>query len=508
VIHSLRFRLMISFVAVILITIGTASFFVVRSTWIEIKRFQERDNQLRTSRIQSILSYAYFINGSWTGSQYLVNQLITMNDVPITLTDANHIVVAASDTDLVGKTYKSDSQGTPLCYTVIKSQFSRNNNPPDSSKAQNGQSPSIGQAPLNAQPPDDDGLPVISQPVISADEVIYGYLYINFPSATLMTIYFSSAITRFLLWGGLLAIGIALVITLFFSQRISSPIRALTSTARKLGKGDFTQRVSVKTKDEVGELGETFNSMAANLERIENLRKNMVADVAHELRTPLTNVAGYLEAIRDEVIQPDKATIASLSEEVDLLKKLVEDLQELTIADAGELKLDKQPDDLVGLIQQSVKAVQVKAAERNLKVTDDLPATLPFTNIDYYRISEVLRNLVSNAITHTPPGGQIVVSAKAEAGLVKVSVADTGEGIPAQDLPNVFERFYRVNKSRARNDGGSGLGLTITRRIVEAHGGTISVVSELGQGSTFTFTLPIDRTASQEAPNQTSKEDN
>jgi signal transduction histidine kinase len=479
VIHSLRFRLMAAFLLVILVTIGTASFFVARSTWIEVKRFQERNNELRTARIQSYLSYFYLLNGSWNGSQSLIDQLYAMDEIPITLTDTHAIVVAASDSALVGKAYKNSTPGTPLSFTMINRQPQL----PTSSGAL--QQPG-GQAPGKVPPA------AKSQPTVSANEVIYGYLYAAYPSTTLMTVFVSGTINRFLLWGGVLAIAIALIFTFFFSQTISSPIRALTASARKMGKGDFSQRVNVKSKDEMGELANTFNSMAVNLERIETLRKNMVADVAHELRTPLSNVAGYLEAIRDEVVQPDKATIASLSEEVDLLTKLVEDLQELTLADAGELKLAKQPDDMIGLIQQSVKAVQVKAREKGLAVTAELPDELPIISIDYYRVSEVLRNLVANAIMHTPPGGKVVVSVDRKDDIIKVSVADTGEGIPAEDLPNMFERFYRVNKSRARADGGSGLGLTITRRIVEAHGGTIGVVSEIGKGSTFTFTLPVD----------------
>jgi signal transduction histidine kinase len=472
--HSLRFRLMAAFLLVILVTIGTASFFVARNTWYEVKRFQEHNNELRTARIQSWMSFFFLSKGSWEGSQDFIDQLYAMDEIPITVTDSDSIVVAATDSDLVGKVYKSTTQGTRLSFSVINRTPL---NPPDIGEFQ---------LPNGRQAPN-------SQPSVSTNEVIYGYLYITYPSTTLMTVFVSSTINRFLVWGAVLAIAIALIITFFFSQTISSPIRALTSSARKLGKGDFTQRVKVTSKDEMGELATTFNSMAANLERIETLRKNMVADVAHELRTPLSNVAGYLEAIRDEVVKPDKATIASLSEEVDLLTKLVEDLQELTLADAGELKLAKQPDDMIGLIQQSVKAVQVKAREKDLDVTAQLPDALPIINIDYYRISEVLRNLVANAIIHTPSGGKIVVSAQQEDSIIKVKVTDTGEGIPSEDLPNMFERFYRVNKSRTRADGGSGLGLTITKRIIEAHGGTIGVVSELGKGSTFTFTIPIDK---------------
>jgi len=216
----------------------------------------------------------------------------------------------------------------------------------------------------------------------------------------------------------------------------------------------------------------------------------MVADIAHELRTPLSNVSGYLEAIRDEVIKPEPSTIASLSEEVDLLSRLVDDLQELALADAGELKLNRQSEDITQLIQQAVKAVQTKVLAKGLEINVDITANLSSVNIDYQRISQVLRNLLENAIKHTPNGGKITVSAVQQESFIRVNVEDDGEGIPAEDLPNMFERFYRVDKSRTRHAGGSGLGLTIAKRLVESHGGTISVQSELGKGSCFSFTLP------------------
>jgi signal transduction histidine kinase len=241
----------------------------------------------------------------------------------------------------------------------------------------------------------------------------------------------------------------------------------------------------------VAELAATFNSMAGELSRAESLRRNMVADVAHELRTPLANVAGYLEAIRDDVIKPDSATIASLSDEVGLLSRMVEDLQELALSDAGELKLMRQPENISQMIDQSIKAIQAKVIERGLEISVDIPQELPPANIDYHRISQVLRNLLSNAIKHTAAGGKISVTAVLQDNLIKISVADNGEGIPPEDLPNIFERFYRIDKSRARIGGGTGLGLTITKRMVEAHGGEIEVRSEVGKGSCFSFTLPL-----------------
>jgi signal transduction histidine kinase len=299
------------------------------------------------------------------------------------------------------------------------------------------------------------------------------------------------AIDRFLILGGLLALAIALVLTFVLSRRIMAPVQALSIATRRLGQGDLTQRVHINSQGEMGELAQAFNSMATELERTEKLRRNLVADTAHELRTPLSNIRGYLEAIRDGIVQPDAAAIASLSEEVALLSRLVEDLQELAMADAGELKLVRQPENVVELIQKSVATIESKASAKGLLVSVDPLDGLPLVFVDFHRISQVLRNLLENAVTHTGNGGSITVAARPVDGMVEVSVTDTGEGIPAEDLPNMFERFYRVDKSRARATGGTGLGLTIAKRLVEAHGGRISFESEVGKGSRFTFTIPI-----------------
>jgi signal transduction histidine kinase len=230
--------------------------------------------------------------------------------------------------------------------------------------------------------------------------------------------------------------------------------------------------------------------MADDLERTEKLRRNMVADIAHELRTPLSNLSGYLEAISDGVLQPDKATVSSLSEEAATLSHLVADLQELSLADAGELKLTRRPEDMKQLIEQAVAAQQSGAAVKGLTVRAEVPAGLPEVNVDAHRIGQVLRNLLDNAVAHTPGGGSITVTAAGADDELKIMVTDTGEGIPPEDLPNIFERFYRVDRSRTRSTGGTGLGLTITRRLVEAHGGRIEAESEPGRGSTFIITLP------------------
>jgi signal transduction histidine kinase len=231
--------------------------------------------------------------------------------------------------------------------------------------------------------------------------------------------------------------------------------------------------------------------MADNLGRVEELRKNMVADIAHELRNPLANIKGYLEAVRDGLIETNEDTIRKLDEEATLLVRLVDDLQELSLAEAGELKLEREPADIGKLIETTAQMMQTKASQKGVSLKFTQPDDLPEIEVDVHRISQVLHNLIENAITATPPGGIISISAQQADNFIEVRVIDNGEGIPVDDLENIFERLYRVDKSRARATGGSGLGLTIARRLVEAHGGQIRVESELGKGSCFSFTIPI-----------------
>ena len=442
-IHSLRFRLLVAFTLAILVAIAATSFFVVFSARGEIRQFQERSIRIHTIRVERILSHYYSEHQGWTGIQPFVEQMEALRGQRIVLTDTSGIVVADSQGDLLGARYHSDSPGKLL-----------------------------------SSPRSDD---------------VLGTLYISPRSPFDVTSpqRLIGPISRFLLWGSLVAVAIAIAITFFLSRRILAPVKALTLTAKLLGQGDFSQRIHVRDKGEMGELAQAFNSMADDLERAEQLRRDMVADVAHELRTPLTNLTGYLEAVEDGVKKPDKETIRILQDEASLLARLVDELQELSLAEAGELRLDCQTQDMSRLIDQVVTPLRLQVAAKGVSVSVDLPDNLPPVNIDSQRISQVLRNLLDNAVAHTAEGNTVTVTAWQQDNQVKVSVADTGEGIPAEELPNIFERFYRVDKSRTRATGGSGLGLTIARRLVEAHGGSIEARSEPGKGSLFIFTIPI-----------------
>ena len=287
--------------------------------------------------------------------------------------------------------------------------------------------------------------------------------------------------------------GIAgLLIVTLFTRETLSPIRNLTGAARRLGGGDLSYRVPSNRKDEVGELARTFNEMATALERAEANRRTMTADIAHELRTPLTNIRGYIEAIRDGVLAPDAPTIETLHQQTIHLSRLVEDLRILSIAEAAALRLDLQPEDVATIARDTVNSFKPRAAEFGIAIEFDSVDGLPKVNADRTRIGQVIANLVENGLTHTPKGGSVTVSVKqSTAGAVQLAVKDTGRGIPADMLPRVFDQFYRVDKSRSRSTGGAGIGLTIVRKLVEAHGGTVRVESKPGEGAKFVVTLPV-----------------
>jgi signal transduction histidine kinase len=282
---------------------------------------------------------------------------------------------------------------------------------------------------------------------------------------------------------------LAALVTVLAGRRLVRPILALTGAAQRMAAGDRAARVPVNGNDEVSRLGHAFNAMASSIERNEQQRRVMVSDVAHELRTPLSNIRGYLEAGEDGVVPVDRTLIRSLLEETALLERLVSDLQELALADAGMLRLHPEERDVAELAQQAVAAhrTQAEAADVSLRLSATGPAVAV---VDPARIRQALSNLVANAVKFTPAGGSVSVSVRSGAGGVELSVADTGPGIAAEHLPHLFDRFYRADPSRSRSTGGSGLGLAITKHLVEAHDGWVGVTSTPGRGSVFTIRLP------------------
>ena len=301
---------------------------------------------------------------------------------------------------------------------------------------------------------------------------------------------FLRQVNRSLLWAGLAAGVVALVLGLLLARQLTAPLRALTDAAHRLAGGDVPQ-VEVRGQDEIGELGGAFNQMARSLARQETLRRNLMADIAHELRTPLTVIRGDLEALLDGVFEPTPEALASLQEETLLLGRLVDDLRALALAEAGQLQLDWEPTDLADLLRGIVDSFDLQAEAQGQSLLLDLPPELPQVQADPQRVRQVVANLVSNALRHAPESGRVVVSAASHREGVQISVVDDGPGIAPEDLPHVFDRFWRGGKPRVE---GSGLGLAIARELVRAHGGRIWVESEPGQGTTFSFTLSVGGT--------------
>jgi signal transduction histidine kinase len=274
----------------------------------------------------------------------------------------------------------------------------------------------------------------------------------------------------------------------------------LNKAASGIANGDLSQRVAIRSHDELGELSQTFNQMAESLDRNETQRQHLMADIAHELRTPITVIQANLEAMLDEVLPLNAEQVAALHDETLLLNRLVNDLRLLSQAEAGALKLERHETDLVGLIHRVAEKIKVQAQQKGINLEIETSENLPRISIDEDRITQVLNNLIGNALRYTPRDGKIIVSASKSTGLgnaIQISVSDTGPGIDPKALPFVFDRFYRADQSRARNSGGSGLGLAIVKQLVEAHGGKVIAVSPAfsntdkgGYGTRITITLP------------------
>ncbi len=463
--HSLRTRLFIVFVTVVALAVFVVAFFANRGTNDGFNNFIEQQTLQDEALIEQLLEQAV-TEEDYDLTQMIVGQVSERFDRNITVTDRNNLIIAATEASLIGLRIDSSDieRGEhPLDYRITSDQRLRLTPPlgerrPASSPSLNGRS--------------DNGNTSDSPSNHSQNQTD-----------------FLGSVSRAFWWATALAIGIAGLLSLALSRRIFNPLAALTTAAQKLEKGDLQQKVAITGKDEVATLGQAFNQMAESLAKQEQLRRNMVSDVAHELRTPLTNIRGHLEAIQDGVLEADEATIDSLYEEAMLLNHLIEDLQELALAEAGQLRMNIQPLSVEEVLETAVSSVQMMASRHNVTVTFQNRQTLPTVLADNERLSQILRNLLRNGIVYAP-NGKIVVTAVPQNNHIHISIQDSGEGINPDHIPHLFERFYRIDGSRNRSTGGKGLGLAIVKALVEAQNGRIWVESQLGQGTTFHFTIP------------------
>jgi two-component system sensor histidine kinase BaeS len=472
---SLHFRLIIGFTLVLAVSLIGVSLYVRYTAEREIDRFEREVGQARAQRIENIVSRYYDANEGLIGIGPMLEQARWLYNWNIDVTDLEGNIVAASAIPVNSQTLgdrfvRGDQEGRPKTFPgfEIRRGSEGRARPPrhfSQIRSRNQDVASIAMGP--------------------------GDLPGNIPEPPISRLL--SAVDTSLLWTGLMVgIGGMLLVSLL-SRRALLSVGALSVAARKLGSGDLSQRVPKLQPHEIGELGKTFNSMADDLQRAERQRLNLMADVAHELRTPLSNIQGYIEAMKDGIMQPNAETLDSVHQQVLHLNHLVEDVKLLSLMDAGVLRLNFEDESIGDVLRRSVSVFQPKARIGEISLRTEITEEFPSIRMDGARVLQVADNLIENAVRHTPRGGEIVVRAEMlSTDEIMVSVADNGEGIPDELIGTIFDRFRRADPSRTRATGGAGLGLSIAKYLVEAHGGTIRVESLPGAGTTFTFTIPSD----------------
>jgi signal transduction histidine kinase len=469
---SLGWKLGGALLLVVLVSVGIMAYLTNRNTADQFQQYVQGGNAVYTERVVYNLEQYYLQQHNWSGVQQILNASLRGNSNRLALADSSGKVIADTGNQTAGKhdVILDGSSATPIqisgqqvgtLYVAL---------------------PGGGNGKGNQGGRGSSGSGSESSPTSDQNSETH----------------FLSRINGYLWIAGLIAAVAALVLGLFLTRQITRPLRALNNGAKQIAAGELSHRVKVHSNDEVGQLADSFNEMAAKLENNEQSRRRMVFDIAHELKTPLTIIQGTVDGIEDGVFLPDKPHFDTIKEQTELLNHLVNDLRDLSLAESGQLKLDRQPADMAALVQRKIEQFQVNARQKNLQLSLEAPCDLPEVRIDTKRMEQVLGNLLSNAIRHTAGGGQITValrltgadSKNGKSSLI-ISVADNGEGIPPEHLPHIFERFYRVETSRSRSEGGAGLGLAIVKQMVQAHGGEVRVESQKGKGSTFFISLPL-----------------
>lgn len=471
--YSLGFRIIVMSILVAVTAVASVGLLSRSFTITEFEEYVAMDEDRKLEAFALMLAKEYERRGDWSGAQTILEQVGNTSDKQLILVDEKRRVLAASPAEIL----EDDIRISPEHSVQIERKD---------------------RAAMKTEK-----LFLLRTPFVSLRDsrgVPIAFLY----SVALPSLKpgeneraFAASLTRALALAGLISAVLASLIGFFLARKIVRPVESLTRAAREMENGDLNCRVEVSSKDEIGELARAFNSMADNLARLEQLRSDMVSDVAHELRTPLTNIRCRLEAVQDRLVEPDSETINSIYEEAILLNRLVDDLQDVALAEAGQMCLWLEQTSVQDVITQAVSALQPRFASGGWSIKIEIPNRCPDVFADPQRLGQILRNLLVNAAQHTPPEGTIIVSAVApNDSEVEFSVKDTGDGIAPEDLPFVFERFYRADQSRSRATGGSGLGLAIVKQIVLTHGGHIRVESKTGAGTKIIFTIPTLQSAS------------
>ena len=448
--YSLQFRLVLGFALVLALALASVSFYVGYAAEQEVGRFENSRETAITARVQQVMARMHSDRRNPAQVQAVLEQAGRLSGRRIILQDPNGEVVGDSHLRSDPRRQRPTTESGPVPILVAGRE--------------------VWSLFVTADT-DPDGIP---EPAVAS---------------------LVSTVNESLIWTGVAAGALGVLLVSILSRRLLSPITTLGEVAQHLGSGDFSKRAPTEGAGELRQLSLTFNSMAANLEDAERQRRNLVADVAHELRTPVSNIQGYIEALKDGLLQPDEATIATIHGQVIHLGHLVEDLRLLAQAEAGALQLNRIPGRMQDVLRVCVEAVRPRAEAKGITLNLEAVDLMPMVEMDGTRISQVVNNLLENAIIHTPDGGSITVSVgysgTTGSEMVRVAVADSGPGIQSEDLARVFDRFFRADPSRARATGGVGLGLTIAKQLVEVHGGTIHVESVVPTGARFVFELPV-----------------
>jgi signal transduction histidine kinase len=469
---SLRWKLGGALLLVVVVSVGIMAYLINQNTATQFHQYVQGGYTAYTQRLANNLEQYYAQTNSWAGVQEILSVSLRTSNDRLLLADNSGKIIADTDNQSIGKPAVNLGDVSNISIQVSGQTVGTlylTNFVPGTGRGYMGGRGMIGSP----------GPSVSVAGQISETD-------------------FLSRINSYIWVVGIVAVVIALFLGTFLTRQITRPIQALNIGAKHISEGDLSYRVKIRSRDELGKLGESFNQMAVKLDNSEQSRRRLVSDVAHELRTPLTIIQGTVDGIKDGVFQPDKEHLDSIKEQTVLLTHLVNDLRDLSLAESGQLKLELQPADMLKLVRNKLTQFEVSARQKNIQLNLESPSSLPEIKIDSRRIEQIIGNLLSNAIRHTPGGGKITVFLKLENPRSNderkhliVSVADTGEGIPSEHLSHLFERFYRVENSRSRSEGGAGLGLAIVKQMVEAHGGQVWVESLSGKGSTFSFTLPF-----------------
>ena len=479
---SLHFRLILGFTLVLAVSLLGVSLYVRYATEREIGRFEREVEETRARRIENIVAGYYDANDGLAGIGPVLVQAGWLYNWNIDVTDSDgNVVAVSSESPLSSQTFASpvtgerfnrrDQQDRPMTFPGLvvrrppgdRANFYKHfSQIRDHDKATDVASIAMGPGDLLGNVPE----PPMSRVLAVVDTS--------------------------LLFTGLVAGISGLLLVSLLSRRALMSVGVLSTAARQLGSGNLSHRVPKLGPHEIGELGQTFNSMADDLQRAEQQRLNLMADVAHELRTPLSNVQGYVEAMKDGIMEPNEETLDSVHRQVLHLNRLVEDVKLLSLIDAGALRLNFEDDAVDDVLRESVNAFHTKANAKGVTLRTEMAEKLPVVRIDRARMRQVVDNLIENAIRHTADGGNVVVRVEMlSRDQITASVADTGEGVPDDMIGTIFDRFRRADPSRTRATGGAGLGLSIAKNLVEAHGGNIWLESSPGAGSKFMFTVPV-----------------